>query len=100
MRFTRRKNTFFENYTIYEDRIGNEFAHALTEAARRGVRVIYDWFGRIGNDLFSGRFWKRIRASGVELRAYNPLRFDSPLGRIGRDHRKSVAVDGRIRTRF
>jgi cardiolipin synthase A/B len=93
-----RNHILFENYVIYDDRTGNEFADALIERAHAGVRVrlIYDWMGLIGNDPFSGAFWKRIRAGGVEVRAYNPPRLDSPFAWISRDHRKMLAVDGQI----
>jgi len=32
----------------------------------------------------------------VEVRCYNPPRFDSPLGWLSRDHRKMLAVDGEV----
>jgi cardiolipin synthase len=32
----------------------------------------------------------------VEVRSFNPFRFDSPLGWLNRDHRKMLSVDGRI----
>ena len=37
-----------------------------------------------------------MRAGGVEVRCYNPPRFDSPLGWLSRDHRKMLAIDGRV----
>ena len=30
------------------------------------------------------------------MRVFNPLRFDSPVGWLTRDHRKSIVVDGRV----
>src|SRR5438270_3083768 len=42
------------------------------------------------------RFCSRLRAGGVEVRCYNPPRFDSPLGWVSRDHRKMLVVDGRV----
>jgi cardiolipin synthase len=86
----------FESYIIYEDDTGGEFADALIAKARAGVRVrlIYDWMGGLGKT--SRRFWIRLRAGGVEVRCYNPPRFESPLGWISRDHRKMLAVDGRV----
>ncbi|MCL4852931.1 MAG: cardiolipin synthase B, partial [Bryobacteraceae bacterium] len=33
-------------------------------------------------------------AGGVEVRCYNPPRFESPLGWLSRDHRKMLVVDG------
>jgi len=64
--------------------------------AREGVRirVIYDWLGAQGTS--SWRFWRRMRQAGVEVRCFNPPRFDSPLGWLSRDHRKTIIVDGRV----
>ena len=86
----------FESYIIYEDDCGREFADALIAKAGEGVRVrlIYDWMGGLGKA--SRRFWSRLREGGVEVRCYNPPRFDSPLGWLSRDHRKMLAVDGRV----
>ena len=86
----------FENYIIYEDDTGREFADALIAKAREGVRVrlLYDWMGSFGKT--SRRFWNRLRADGVEVRCYNPPRLDSPLGWLSRDHRKMVSVDGQV----
>ena len=93
---TAEHHVHFENYFIYDDDTGREFADAMIAKARAGVRVrlIYDWMGGLGKA--SRRFWSRLRAGGVEVRCYNPPRFDSPLGWISRDHRKMLAVDGRV----
>ena len=90
------KSIHFESYIIHEDDIGNQFAQALAAKAQAGVRVrlIYDWLGAIGKT--SHRFWERLREAGVEVRCFNPPRFDSPLGWLSRDHRKMIAVDSRI----
>ncbi len=89
-----RGHVYFESYIIYEDDIGEDFAQALIARARDGVRVrlIYDWLGALGKA--SRRFWANLSAGGVEVRCYNPPRFDSPLGWLSRDHRKMLAVDG------
>lgn len=89
------KSIHFESYIIYEDDIGNQFADVLAAKAREGVRVriIYDWLGSIGKT--STHFWERLRAAGVEVRCFNPPRFDQPLGWLSRDHRKMIAVDGK-----
>jgi cardiolipin synthase len=86
----------FENYIIRDDDIGRRFADALTEKAKEGarVRLLYDWMGGLGKT--SGRFRRRLRDGGVEVRCFNPPRFDSPLGWVSRDHRKSICVDNRI----
>ncbi|HXE13549.1 MAG TPA: phospholipase D-like domain-containing protein [Bryobacteraceae bacterium] len=86
----------FESYIIHEDDTGREFADALIAKAKEGVpvRLIYDWLGGLGNT--SRRFWNRLRGAGIEVRCYNPPRWDSPLGWLSRDHRKMLAVDGQI----
>jgi cardiolipin synthase len=91
-----RHHVHFESYIIHDDEAGLEFASALIAKAREGVcvRLIYDWLGAFGKT--SWRFWRRLRAGGVEVRCYNPPRLDSPLGWLSRDHRKMLAVDGDI----
>ena len=86
----------FENYIIREDNAGHRFAEALIAKAREGVhvRLIYDWMGNFGKT--SRRYWDRLRTEGVEVRCYNPPRFDSPLGWLSRDHRKTLIVDGKV----
>lgn len=86
----------FENYIIHEDAAGQLFADTLVAMAQQGVRVrlIYDWLGCLGKA--SRSFWRRLRAGGVEVRCFNPLRWDSPLGWFSRDHRKMLSVDGDV----
>lgn len=86
----------FENYIFREDSTGQKFADALIARANQGVRVrlIYDWMGSLGKA--SRRFWDHLKRGGVEVRCYNPPRFDSPLGWLSRDHRKTLIVDGTV----
>ena len=86
----------FESYIIHEDEAGWAFAEALIDKARQGVRVrlVYDWMGGFGKT--SRSFWKVLRAAGVDVRCYNPPRWDSPFGWLSRDHRKTLTVDGKI----
>jgi cardiolipin synthase A/B len=86
----------FEVYFIYDDDVGHQFADALIAKAQEGVRVrlLHDWLGGLGKT--SARFWRRLRAAGVEVRCFNPPRVDSPLGWLTRDHRKSICVDYRV----
>jgi cardiolipin synthase len=86
----------FESYIIHEDAQGSIFAEALAEKARAGVqvRLIYDWMGALFPT--SNKFWRALQSAGVEVRCFNRPRLDSPLGWLGRDHRKMLAVDGRV----
>lgn len=84
----------FESYIIDDDDVGREFAEALAAKARAGVdvRVVYDWLG----SRHAGALGSLLTAAGARVRVFNPPRLDSPLGWVSRDHRKTIAVDGRI----
>lgn len=86
----------FESYIIYDDEIGQQFVDLLVKKARQGVRIrlIYDWLGAIGKTL--PKLWWKLRDAGVEVRAFNRPQFESPFGWLSRDHRKMIAVDGRV----
>jgi cardiolipin synthase A/B len=89
-----RRTIHFESFIIHEDAVGRQFAEALSAKAREGVkvRVVYDWLGAVGKT--SRRFWRNLRDAGVEVKGFNPPRFDDPLGWFNRDHRKMISVDG------
>jgi len=91
-----RRHILLENYIIYEDNVGQRFADALIVKAHEGVkvRVIYDVLGCLGKA--SSSYWARLRAAGVEVRAYNPPKLESPFGWLGRDHRKTLCVDSEV----
>ena len=91
-----RRCIFFENYIIDNDDTGQRFAAALAERARAGVRVrvIYDWVGGLG--LGSHQVLEPVTAAGGEVRVFNAPSPLSPFGWMQRDHRKMMAVDGRI----
>lgn len=86
----------FESYIIHDDDIGAEFADSLAAKATEGVRVrvLYDWMGALGKT--SRRFWRSLMKAGVDVRCFNPPRLDSPFGWLSRDHRKTIAIDGKV----
>ncbi len=91
-----RRSIFFESYIFEEDAVGVEFADALSERARAGVTVklVRDWLGTWRGATRG--FWKRMAAAGVDIRCYNPPRWDRPFAWMSRDHRKSIAIDGEV----
>jgi cardiolipin synthase len=91
-----RRTIFFESYILGDDAIGNQFAAALAERARAGVKVrlVRDWIGTFRSA--SRGYWRRLVEAGVEIRTFNPPRWDRPLGWLTRDHRKSLAIDGEV----
>jgi cardiolipin synthase len=86
----------FENYIFRSDTIGWRFAEAFISKAQSGVsvRVLYDWLGALTET--SSQFWQKLREGGVDVRCFNPPRFDSPLGWVSRLHRKSLCVDSQV----
>ncbi|HYC31647.1 MAG TPA: phospholipase D-like domain-containing protein [Gemmatimonadales bacterium] len=83
----------FENYIIRSDDAGWRFAERLAQRAREGVhvRVLYDWIGSV---LTSDKLWRHLRAHGVEVRAFHPLRPLDIVTNFSRNHRKLVVADG------
>jgi cardiolipin synthase len=89
------KTVLFETFIYWSGDIGKEFAQALSERARAGVKVhvLLDWVGstRVDRELVFA-----MRRAGVEVRMFHPLRWFN-LGRMNnRTHRKLLIVDGRI----
>ena len=89
-----KRSIFFECYIIDHDHVGRDFIEALAERARAGVlvKVIYDWLGTNGPAWIS----ETLAPTGAEVRCFNPPSLASPFGWISRDHRKMIAVDGRV----
>jgi cardiolipin synthase len=85
----------FESYIYWSGGIGREFAQALEERARAGVHVhvLIDWAG--SQDLDSALV-DEMRAAGVEVQLYHPLRWYNLARMNNRTHRKLLVVDGRI----
>ncbi|MGH7569589.1 MAG: phospholipase D-like domain-containing protein [Gemmatimonadales bacterium] len=82
-----------ENYIIRDDQTGRRVAAALAERARAGVRVrvVYDALGSLGT---ARAFWRRLRAAGVDARAFHPVFPPRPFELVKRDHRKLLVTDG------
>lgn len=83
-----------ESYVVRSDAVGREFAAALREATRRGVRV------RLLADAIGARSLRRrdvsaLRRAGVAVALFNrPHPFHAWLGLLPRDHRKLLLTDG------
>lgn len=91
-----KRSVTLASYIFDWDEVGREFVDALSEAARRGVRVhtLLDGIGAL--ESFS-RVGRRLMRAGAEVSAFFPLRF--PFGRVRinlRNHRKILVVDGQV----
>ena len=90
-----RRSITFETYIYWSGDIGREFAAALTERARSGVKVhvLLDW---VGSAKMDERLMDEMAAAGVQIRKFHPPHW-SQLGRFNnRTHRKLLVVDGRV----
>ena len=90
-----RKTILFETYIYWSGDIGNEFADALSERARAGVKVhvLMDW---IGSGKADEAMIDKMKVAGVEVEKFHPLRWYN-LGRMNnRTHRKLLIVDGGV----
>jgi len=90
-----RETIDFETYIYWSGTIGKEFADALAERARAGVRVhvLLDW---VGSQKMDDALVSEMKSAGIEMQKYHPPHW-SHLGRLNnRTHRKLLVVDGRI----
>jgi cardiolipin synthase A/B len=85
---------WLEVYAFAYDRVGERFVAALSEAARRGVRVtvVLDGWGSAADGADVAAL---LRAAGCEARIYNRLA-SLLAGRFRRNHRKLLVVDDAV----
>ena len=89
------KTITFETYIYWSGDIGREFAEALAERARAGVKVhvLLDW---VGSAKVDDSLVDEMKTAGVQIRKFHPPHW-SHLGRMNnRTHRKILVTDGRI----
>lgn len=90
-----RETVLFETYIYWSGQIGEEFAQALAERARAGVKVhvLLDW---VGSAKMDQRYMDLMKEAGVEVEKYRPLRWYNIARLNNRTHRKLLIVDGRV----
>src|SRR4051812_4234182 len=90
-----KKTITLETYIYWSGEIGRQFADALSERARGGVKVhvMIDWLGSAKIDK---QFVSEMEQAGVELKRFHPLQWYNIQRFNNRTHRKLLVVDGRI----
>ncbi len=85
----------FETYIYWSGSIGKEFADALSDRSRAGVKVhvLLDW---VGSGKMERERLEEMRRAGVEVERYHPLRWYDLERFNNRTHRKLLVVDGKI----
>jgi cardiolipin synthase len=90
-----RRTITFETYIYWSETIGREFADALIERARAGVRVhvLLDW---VGSAKMEARYLEEMKAAGIEVERYHEPHWTNLQRMNNRTHRKLLVVDGAI----
>lgn len=94
-----KKSVHLEYFNFRNDSIANLLFELLAEKAKQGVKVraLYDGFGNSSNNKpLRKRHIKEIRAKGIEIFEYKPVKFPWVHAIFNRDHRKIVVIDGQI----
>lgn len=85
----------FETYIYWSGDIGQQFAEALSERARSGVKVhvLLDWVGagKIEDSVITS-----MEDAGVEVAMFHPLHWYSLSRMNNRTHRKLLVTDGQV----
>lgn len=82
----------FENFLFREGETSDEFAEALAERARAGVKVHF-LQDALGCDCLRGRAMRLLKRSGVEVEIFRFVHFTSMNFRT---HRKILVIDGKL----
>ena len=90
-----RKSINFETFIYWRAPIGKDFADALADRSRAGVKVhvLVDW---LGSNKIDKNYVSEMQRAGVEILRYRPLRWYNAQSVNKRTHRKILVVDGRI----
>ena len=94
-----RSSVHLEYFNFRNDSIANLLFDLLAERAAAGVevRALFDGFGNDSNNKpLKRRHLDSIRARGIEIYEFDPVRFPWINHVFHRDHRKIVIVDGLV----
>ncbi len=84
----------FETYIYWSGDIGREFAEALAERAKAGVKVhvLLDW---VGSAKIDDAFLEKMQAAGVQIRKFHKPNWYNLARMNNRTHRKLLVIDGK-----
>jgi cardiolipin synthase len=85
----------FETYIYWSGEIGKQFADALSERARAGVKVLVllDW---VGSSKIDDSFLQEMEAAGVQIRKFHKPHWYNLAHMNNRTHRKLLVTDGKV----
>ena len=88
-----------EYFNFRNDSIGLALFELLGKKVREGVevRAMYDSFGNSSNDSpLKNKHLRAIRAMGIQIEEFDPIKFPWINHAFKRDHRKIVVIDGAV----
>ena len=94
-----RHHIHLEYFNFRNDSIASTLFRLLAQKAKEGVevRALFDAFGNSSNNRpLRRRHLDSIRAQGIEIVKFDPLKFPYFNHIAHRDHRKIVVIDGRV----
>jgi cardiolipin synthase len=89
------KSITFETYIYWSGDIGKQFADALSERARAGVRVhvLLDW---VGSAKMEESYLTEMQQAGVQIEKFHKPHWYNLARLNNRTHRKLLVVDGQV----
>ena len=89
------KSITFETYIYWSGDIGKQFADALSERARAGVRVhvLLDW---VGSAKMDESYLTEMQEAGVQIEKFHKPHWYNLARLNNRTHRKLLVVDGQV----
>ena len=94
-----KEHIHLEYFNFRNDSLNDILISLLAEKAAEGVKVraLFDAFGNSSNNRpLKKSHLEDIRAKGIEIVKFDPLRFPWLNYALSRDHRKIVVIDGKI----
>ena len=94
-----RSSVHLEYFNFRNDSIASALFDLLKEKAQEGVevRALFDGFGNDSNNRpLKKEHVERLRADGIEIHEFDPVRFPWVNHVFLRDHRKIVVIDGNV----
>ena len=90
-----KKSITFETYIYWSGDIGKQFADALSERARAGVRVhvLLDW---VGSAKMDESYLTEMKEAGVQIEKFHKPHWYNLARLNNRTHRKLLVVDGQV----
>jgi cardiolipin synthase len=85
----------FESYIYWSGKVGKDFADALADRARAGVKVhvLLDW---VGSNRMEAGLLEQMERAGVQVRKFHKPHWYNLARMNNRTHRKVLVTDGSV----